>query len=878
MLAFIGREEWLQRLKQQLAQTQGNTWRITGQPGIGKSTLLKRFEYECEQSQHPNIRMDMDSLIPNQGANLLADFVASARFFDPEKSNKTLTEKLGENFGTLSNGIAGALKLGQAFIPAGELLAEGAQLIGQLGTNSAEQAANISEHQAAAQPELYLLQALAAPAQKGLKPVLFIDTYEHLLHEGLHMQSQLVFGFGEPREGPSKTIACAEWLGHVFNYLEQQGWRIVLAGRSIPLSQNKDKLPSFSQQEVLDAAKTRPALAPYLDTQAEDITEVLTTLSFGGNPLWLQVAMNLLENLLAKGEDIKQLAKQPDYLQECFATEDPLDIDSYQGIEHGRCKLKLINTLSHHIEGLEDQAWKIALPRKLDMGIIKQLFEPQHANAIVHNFKVAGVFRAEGEQFALHEEIRDLLLAYAESKGWLNTPETRALHAKLWDYLNDFYRAKLPEALQAGFNHRDLEGVIRGDEAVEFNAQLAQHISLHWMAEAIYHYCESLEKLAAPDISPRKLGEALASSPLLTPYEKWQRTTQLPIASAQWIAELLSALSNEIQFLQKVIGESSTTALQQELLSGNAVGLFDIVFWQQRVDRFHLAGDYFGLILVLNEKYLPTHADQLIHLVDEMLARHITSSSEETQVQCAMALDNKGITLRQHLNDPNGAIAAYDQLLSTFAESVHPEVQVQCATALFNKGITLGEHLNDPNGEIAAYDELLSTFAESDHPEIQVQCAKALYSKALTLHSQLHNRAGTIACFDELLTRFAQSTVPGVQAQCRSALADSGELLLASGDTKEAVHRITQCLERTTADDQLFAIMPFLLWLADEAQGTKRVLNAIKQLSPEVAFTWGWDEITPLVAALDEPRKGQAECFIRFFTGEIDLAALEHEL
>ena len=69
--------------------------------------------------------------------------------------------------------------------------------------------------------------------------------------------------------------------------------------------------------------------------------------------------------------------------------------------------------------------------------------------------------------------------------------------------------------------------------------------------------------------------------------------------------------------------------------------------------------------------------------------------------------------------------------------------------------------------------------------------------------------------------------------------------------------------------------MPFLLWLAEADATPQDVLAALRTLSPEVQFTWGWDDLRPLVEKLPEPRKTQAECFITLFGQHHDIATLE---
>ena len=138
------------------------------------------------------------------------------------------------------------------------------------GAGVAGNAAQTSENAAAAHPELYLLDALAKAGEKH--PVLLVDTYEHILRHDLKVQSRLVLGYGQAREGSVKALRLSEWLLELFEYLQ--------------------------------AARIRPALAEYLPEQDTAIAAVLSTLSFEGNPLWLQVAMNLMENLLAEGKDL----------------------------------------------------------------------------------------------------------------------------------------------------------------------------------------------------------------------------------------------------------------------------------------------------------------------------------------------------------------------------------------------------------------------------------------------------------------------------------------------------------------------------------------------------------------------------------------------
>ncbi len=882
MAEFVGREKWIKQFRDYLSQKEGVLWKLTGQPGIGKSSLLSQFNKICQDEERPNTWLDMESCAPAHGLDVLAALAESAAFFDTENSNKSLKEKAGEGFKTFTDGVVGALDLGKDLIPGGALLAGGAKVLVSLGSGIAGKAALISETQAAAQPELYLLDALSAAASNNndstKAPVCIVDTYEHILDKQLKIKTRLLFSNGNVRNIQEKEVQLSQWLSDLLTYLSEQGWCVVVAGRAIPRSNANDKLQPFTRKEISAAAKSRPALRDYLDTQEKAVIQILATLSFEGNPLWLQVAMNLLENLLAEGRDLELLADNPKELQNCFEEEDPLEIDDFDGVEHSSCKLSLIGTMTKHIEGLEDQAWKIAIPRILDKGIVQQLFNREQANAILHNFNLAGVFRKSGQQFTLHEEIRDLLLFYARHKGWWDSDETRQIHGKLWDYLNDFYLGKLPDDLRSVMTREGLTKVYREKSKAKLTQQLTEHFDLRWMLEAYYHRVMSQKVLADKNILPIDFWAALGGSASFSPIDKWRIAEALPTLSEIQIRELVAICSEELNNWRKLFGEETGKALYQEQLAGNTEVLKDLSFWEQRVNKFGLAGDYYFYISVIREFYSDLYPKKGLELTDKLLELYGDSGTPLVQEQCAKALYDKGGTLSNKLNEPQAAIASYDELLEHFADSENPAVQELCAKALVNKGVTLGEKLNDPQAAIASYDELLERFANSENPAVQELCAKALVNKGVTLGEKLNDPQAAIASYDKLLERFANSENPAVQELCLYATANSIKPLLVLGKSDKTIPLIHQVLEHVGSDDKKSAIMTFLLWLADPETTIDSVLQSIKNLPSDIKFAWSCKEIRPFIDKLDTQRKAQAEAFIAYFGQHQNLEQLESDL
>ena len=775
---FVGRKQWVDRFNDYMHPDEGLIWRITGVPGIGKSTLMRKFAQRCEEAGRMHVFLDIEGLQAGHGLDVLSELSKSARYFDTENSDKPLREKMAERFVQYKGGLGSVLEVGKLVDPSGGLIAGGAKVLLDLGLGLAGSAANMSEEMAAVHPELFLLNALAAAADDNKKPICLVDTFEHALAGNLKIQSCLDFGFPEPRESTLKTKPLAAWLLSLFKFLRSKGWRVVIAGRNMKGAAVKDQLNRFTRDEIAQAASQRPDLGPYMSDQADAIIDVLATLSFKGNPLWLQVAMNLLEGLLAQGEDLEALAKKPDYLHQCFEEEDPFDSGEDYGIEGGQCKLQLIGTLTRHIEGLEDQAWKIALPRVLDKGIVGQLFEADQARVVLHNFEVAGVFRHSGKQFSLHEEIRDLLLAYARSKGWLESEETREIHGRLWEYLNEFYLGQLPGELCGLVSRMELKGE---DDFDDIEAQLKQYISLNWILEACFHRIFSLEELSENSISPMQFWNALGGAVDWYAVEKWKISEQLPHLGRSQISELIKGWSDDLEYWRSILGEDSTEALSVAELAGHVDIINDTSFWAERVKNYGLAGDYYGLQVCLLEQ-----PEELLITVDQMLEKYQSSDDSLTEIQCAKALFNKAYVLDRELNDLEAAIFSYDELIARYGELHLIETQKQSAKALISKGLILGVKMNDPEAEVVSYDELLRRYGELEHPLIQEQCSIALFFKGLTLGNQLNSPEAALAVYDDLLNRYGKLEKPKFQVQCTKALYNKGWTLSEKLNNPEA--------------------------------------------------------------------------------------------
>jgi TolA-binding protein len=781
MQQFIGRVEWLNQFAAYRAQEAGVIWRITGQPGIGKSSLLRQFMWNCEQDKAAHVMLDVEHFTPAHGADVLKALADSARFFDTEKTNKSTKEKLGELYGAASNGLVSILEFGKDALPYGGAIATTAKILTDFGKAPAEKAAQQTEQALANHPELFLLNALAATATPERKPICFIDSYEHLLNKKLQIKTRLLFGWDNVQDTAERSMLLTEWLGHIWHYLHSKGWRVVLLGREVPLAKPDQQMQRFNAEEVLAAARLRHPLAMYMiyESEREALLTLLNQLSFGGNPLWLQVGMNLLEDLLQEGKDLIELAARPEELQACFEEEDPLDTDSYEGIAYARCKLVLMKTLTQHIADLDGQAWKIALPRILNKGLIQHLFPPEQANAIVHSYKLAGVFRQVGEQFTLHEEIRDLLLAYARSKGLLDSEEARATHAHLWEGINQQW--KVPEVLK---DYLPLESenyhTIDDPPCTAITAELRP-----WILEACYHQCLAVVSLRQHGFKPQTFAEQLVGAFRLSLVGKYQVATRLSTADSLVLANLHEQLAASQQAAIRMLG--STPATLERLHKALAYGLIidprrDVDYWKNEVKRFGDLGAYLGLESALDE----TAGDpkERLAALDALLQQYGDSEELEAQIQCAKTWISKGVIYYEQ-GELDKANVCCQEIIQRYGYNLVPEVQTLCAQALFNQGVILGEQGHQADA-IACYQELTQRYGESSLPEVQTQCAQALFNQGFTLAQQGHE-ADAIAYYQELTQRYGESSVPELQTLCVQALFNQGFTLAQQGHKADAL-------------------------------------------------------------------------------------------
>ncbi|MDR0717399.1 MAG: tetratricopeptide repeat protein [Azoarcus sp.] len=239
----------------------------------------------------------------------------------------------------------------------------------------------------------------------------------------------------------------------------------------------------------------------------------------------------------------------------------------------------------------------------------------------------------------------------------------------------------------------------------------------------------------------------------------------------------------------------------------------------------------------------------------------------------AMALFiNKGLILEQQ-GKPDAAMAVYEEIDRRFGKDVSPDVREPVALALVNKGLILGQQ-GKPDAAMAVYEEIDRRFGQDASLGVRPPIAWALFNKGAALGQQSKPDAA-MAVYDELDRRFGQDASPDARKVIAMAQGNLAEALLVHGRHAEAAQKIRQVRQKVDASDEISAIMPFLLWLAEPQTPLREVRDAIAALSPNVKLSWNFDDVRPLATQLPEPRKTEAQCFIAFFETHHDGGKLD---
>ncbi len=81
-------------------------------------------------------------------------------------------------------------------------------------------------------------------------------------------------------------------------------------------------------------------------------------------------------------------------------------------------------------------------------------------------------------------------------------------------------------------------------------------------------------------------------------------------------------------------------------------------------------------------------------------------------------------------------------------------------------------------------------------------------------------------------------------------LSNDAELALIQQDSVRCQQRIAQALTLVDNKNQIFAILPFLAWIAEPESSYQPILEAIENLENDVKVGWGFSTLEPTIIRL----------------------------
>lgn len=856
----------------------GQLWLIEGPGGIGKSALLTRLACICSEQKRSYLRLDVRDGLASEGEAVLRQLCQGGVGMERLRSLADGDVWPWLNRGEAAAGHAGKLWDSLKDVLFDQLKPDDKQSVGLLaqllkmfaGVVFAEQKQLGRELQASlkAQPERTLLESMGH--QGDAHPVLLIDTFEKLLTSGAQVNSRLDLDLGQSGQiAPlpiQQTQHAEEFLASLIRILTGRGWIIVIAGRRLSAlvraqTQDVQQLPGLSETVI-----AQEWLAPMLQRRTVSVdagimsalAHQLHVRSFGGSPLWLNALCSIVAQLLNQGVAPSALAKHPQ-LQEQME-QAPLG-GAVNKASAVRSKADILQVLFRGERLDMSRAWRLALPLRLDRSRLLALFpQADEGDGFLRRLQDMGLFTgsSQGTSLQLHEEVRDLLLWWAQAKSLLQTEATRQDYAALLKAVC----SERPDLADLS----DLE-VVQGQSTQSkimlTSKRFTTPADMVWCQEAVRYACLASERLARPECpaTPQNFLAALSGSPSLGGGEKWWGAVMHETLSDDQISALMEMLIHEEKAWSDEFGPLVAERLIRDHRLGLVQGVDDFAWWLQCIEQVdHWPGAYYGLFDAPTSEALRTqgldasrtltlknsmlqHAaakgwinevqvakallaiaihlgeigefDAEIEVYDEVVSRFGSFEIPALQKQVVKALFNKAVTLRQ-LGKPEAEIEGYDDVIRRFGSSKLGTQQEEVAKALVNKGVALGQ-LGKPEFANEVYDEVVRRYGSSALPTLQERVAKALVNKGITL-SQLGDLETAIYVYDEVIRRFGSSELPELQEQVAKALAFKGTVLRQLGKQEAEIESYDEVVRRFGSSK-----LPTLQERVANALGSKRI-------------------------------------------------------
>ncbi len=237
-----------------------------------------------------------------------------------------------------------------------------------------------------------------------------------------------------------------DWLLQLLDFLQKHSALLITAREpQVHLCSDAIELRRFNKQEVLSFIEQPEFLELHslIKENQATILEVLIQLSYGGEVLWLRLAIYFLIKEIKQGRTLVDFILMEN-LKDAFIHSS----HHYKNLDYDDEQMHKIALLKAEILQ-QDEVWLVALPRHLDIEMFRALFAEEAENIcqqFLNNGLIIERYQENKQCYCLHEELRNLLLTYAHSK--LDTDRIKSLYRLLASVFQHRYdQCKKPQLL-----------------------------------------------------------------------------------------------------------------------------------------------------------------------------------------------------------------------------------------------------------------------------------------------------------------------------------------------------------------------------------------------------------------------------------------------
>jgi tetratricopeptide (TPR) repeat protein len=349
-----------------------------------------------------------------------------------------------------------------------------------------------------------------------------------------------------------------------------------------------------------------------------------------------------------------------------------------------------------------------------------------------------------------------------------------------------------------------------------------------------------------------------------TPLPEWLYRELMSIRKDVSVLDATGASKEQIQELKERIGkvevrlEETQLRVDSRLSSQN--NLIGSIY--ASVDQFGILITVLGLVAsaiavlfgwISAGRRAKSEANLIVN-------KWIDEKQEEITGKLEREIDSLGIRFDKELKD------------------VREHAELQSIKTMINRALSMAEGFfgHKFNEAVEELSDAIKKYADYKNPEVQEQVVYAYILKGEILAAKGNSR-DAITEYNYVITNFRMFENPAIKLHVEVAFANKIEQLFLTGQHRILKETMKQTSDYISQDSSYFSVVELYKFMVGVSD-SNTVYNCIDSLPKNFNLAWSFNLIKPEVSKLQQPIKGQATAFIKFFEEHKDKAKLKEEL